>query len=138
MKYIKALLLTATASLALALSATTPATSPAPSQAKKAGKTISKTVTPSDRVISDRPKVPSKQRVSCSYDGEYLTFDFVIAEGECEVAIAEWYSAAVQTYTIDSTDLTAEIYVGELYESTITVTTERGNTYTADLTADEE
>ena len=92
-----------------------------------------------DRVNeSKRPQAPSRQRVTCSYDGEYLTVDFVIPEGECEVAIAEWYSGTVQTYTIDSTDLTAQINVGELYESTITISTESGNTYTTDLTATDD
>lgn len=87
---------------------------------------------------SQRPQVPSKQRISLDYDGEYLTFGFVVPEGECDVVLTEWYSGAVQTYTIDSTPLSAEIYVGELYESTVTITTAKDNVYTADLTADND
>lgn len=83
-----------------------------------------------------RPKAPSRQVVTCFYDGLYLCFDFVVPEGECNVTVTEWYSNAVQNYTIDSSELSADIYVGELYESTVTVTTANGNTYTAELTAE--
>lgn len=95
-------------------------------------------LTPARDKIANRPQVPSKQRISLDYDGEYLTFGFVVPEGECDVVLTEWYSGAVQTYTIDSTPLSAEIYVGELYESTVTITTAKDNTYTAELTAEEE
>ncbi|MDE6512666.1 MAG: hypothetical protein K2L05_00590 [Muribaculaceae bacterium] len=74
--------------------------------------------------------------VTCSYVGEYLCFDFVVPEGECEVTVTEWFSNAVQNYTIDSSELSADVYVGELYESTVTITTANGHTYTADLTAE--
>ena len=137
MKLIKKLLLLAAASTTLTAIATAPEPTTKTEQ-KKAGKIIAKPAQPTDRFVSLRPKAPSRQRVTCSYDGEYLTVDFVIPEGECEVAIAEWYSGTVQTYTIDSTDLTAQINVGELYESTITISTESGNTYTTDLTATDD
>ncbi len=90
----------------------------------------------SQKAESARPRVPSRQVVTCAYDGEYLMFDFVVPEGECNVVVTEWFSNAQQSYTIDSSTLTADIHVGELYESTVTVTTEKGNVYTADLTAE--
>ena len=90
----------------------------------------------SNKAESARPKAPSRQVVTCSYDGQYLCFDFVVPEGECNVTVTEWYSNAVQNYTIDSSELSADVYVGELYESTVTVTTANGHTYTADLTAE--
>lgn len=128
--------------IAVASALTVAATIPAPSEVvttRKPAKTATeKILKPTDHNIAHRPKAPSRQRVTCSYDGEYLTVDFVIPEGECEVAIAEWYSGTIQTYTIDSTDLTAQINVGELYESTITISTESGNTYTTDLTATDD
>ncbi len=85
-----------------------------------------------------RPKAPSRQVVTCEYDGTYLTFGFVLPEGVCEATVTENFSGASQTYTFDSTPLTADIYVGELYESTVTMTTASGNTYTGSLTADPE
>lgn len=90
----------------------------------------------SQKAETARPKAPSRQVVTCFYDGEYLCFDFVVPEGECNVTVTEWYSNAVQNYVIDSSELSADIYVGQLYESTVTVTTANGNTYTAELTAD--
>ena len=83
-----------------------------------------------------RPKAPSRQVVTCFYDGQYLCFDFVVPEGECDVTVTEWFSNAVQNYTIDSSELSADVYVGELYESTVTITTANGHTYTADLTSE--
>ncbi len=85
-----------------------------------------------------RPKAPSRQVVTCEYDGTYLTFGFVLPEGVCEATVTENFSGAFQTYTFDSTPLTADVYVGELYESTVTMTTASGNTYTGSLTADPE
>lgn len=93
-------------------------------------------LTPAKDSVALRPKAPSRQVVTCAYDGEYLMFDFVVPEGECDVVVTEWFSNAQQSYTIDSSILTADIHVGELYESTVTVTTEKGNVYTADLTAE--
>ena len=119
------------------MSGTNPGTT-APAKAQKAAKFTEKTIKPERSHETSRPQMPSKQRISLSYDGEYLTFGFVVPEGQCEVAIAEWYSGAVLTYTIDSTGLSDEIYVGELYESTVTITTEKGHTYTAELSAEEE
>lgn len=88
--------------------------------------------------VSLRPKAPSRQVVTCEYDGSYLTFGFVMPEGVCEATVTENVSGASQTYTFDSTPLTANVYVGELYESTVTMTTASGNTYTGSLTADPE
>lgn len=88
------------------------------------------------RYGSKRPQAPSRQHIGCQYDGEYLIFDFVYSEGICTADLTEMATGYTQTYTFDSDDLTAEIHVGELYESTVTLTTEAGNTYTADLTAE--
>ena len=85
---------------------------------------------------TSRPRIPSRQVVTCSYDGQYLCFDFTVPEGECNVTVTEWFSNAVQNYTIDSSELSADVYVGELYESTVTLTTANGHTYTADLTSE--
>ncbi len=107
-----------------------------PEQKPAANKSVKAVLSSESKNTALRPKAPSRQVVTCAYDGEYLMFDFVVPEGECDVVVTEWFSNAQQSYTIDSSILTADIHVGELYESTVTVTTEKGNVYTADLTAE--
>ena len=75
-----------------------------------------------------RPKMPSRQMITCIYDGDELTFDFVVPEGMCDVVLTE-SSGATMSYTIDSSELTATVYVGTLSESEVELTTENGNTY---------
>lgn len=91
-----------------------------------------------ERTANYRPKAPSRQMVTCEYDGSYLTFDFVLPEGECEATVTENFSGISQTYTFDSSNLSADVYVGELYESTVTITTDAGSSYSGALTADPE
>lgn len=85
---------------------------------------------------SHRPQAPSRQRIGCEYDGQVLALDFVYPEGECNVTLTEYYSGAQQSYVVDSSDCYAEIPVGQIYESTLTLTTPSGTTYTCELTAD--
>ncbi len=134
MKAFRTLLIIGAISAAFALEATTQSDSPKTQE--KAAAVTQKALKPVKSSVSARPRVPSRQVVTCAYDGEYLMFDFVVPEGECNVVVTEWFSNAQQSYTIDSSTLTADIHVGELYESTVTVTTEKGNVYTADLTAE--
>lgn len=86
--------------------------------------------------VTQRPQAPTRQNIDCIYDGEIIAFDFVLPDGECDVVITEYVSADEQSYIIDSSDCYAEIYVGQLYESTVTLTTERGVVYTCELTAE--
>lgn len=82
-----------------------------------------------------RPGKPDYQIVTCIYDNGELTIDFVMPEGMCEVMLTENTGAAM-SYTVDSSDLTATLYVGTIGESEIELTTENGNTYTGILTAE--
>ena len=83
----------------------------------------------------NRPKTPARQIITCIYDNGELTFDFVLPEGMCEVVLTENTGAAM-SYTVDSSDLTATVFVGTIGESEIELTTENGNTYTGILTAE--
>ncbi|MBP3535952.1 MAG: hypothetical protein J6J93_00240 [Muribaculaceae bacterium] len=66
--------------------------------------------------------------ITCIYDDGELTFDFVVPEGMCDVVLTE-SSGATMSYTIDSSELTATVFVGTITESEVELTTENGNTY---------
>ncbi len=80
-----------------------------------------------------RPKAPSLQRITCAYDGEYLVFDFVLPEGQCELTVRSIDNTNVVCETFDSNDLVAEVFVGELSDCEIELTTKKGNTYSGTL-----
>ncbi len=82
---------------------------------------------------SHRPKAPSLQRITCTYDGEYLVFDFVLPEGQCELTVRSIDNTNVVCETFDSNDLVAEVFVGELSDCEIELTTQKGNTYSGTL-----
>lgn len=77
----------------------------------------------------NRPQAPDRQMIFCQYDGEELTFSFAYSEGECEVQLTD-RTGLMQFYTIDSSELFASVYVGKIGYTEITLTTQRGVTYT--------
>lgn len=81
----------------------------------------------------DRPKMPSRQFITCYYDGENLNLDFAYSEGECEVCVTDVTTNFSHYYYIDSSELLSTIYVGEINSSIITLTTSHGHTYTGEL-----
>lgn len=83
-----------------------------------------------------RPGMPSRQIINCTYDCGELTIDFTVPEGMCEVVLTENTGMAFQ-YTVDSSELTATIFVGPIGESEIELTTESGNVFSGVLTSDE-
>ena len=80
-----------------------------------------------------RPGMPSRQMIVCTYNGEELMFDFTLSEGLCEVTLTDLNTSMSRYYTIDSSELSASIYVGTIGESEIEISTELGNTYTGNL-----
>lgn len=86
---------------------------------------------PIPKTKGHRPKAPSLQQITCTYDGEALNFEFVIPEGECTMTLS---GDLTMTYAFDSSELNAEVYVGTLHSDTeITLTTEYGNEYSGTL-----
>lgn len=81
----------------------------------------------------NRPKMPSRQFITCYYDGESLNLDFAYSEGECEVCVTDITTNFSRFYYIDSSELLSTIYVGEINSSIITVTTSHGHIYTGEL-----
>lgn len=82
-----------------------------------------------------RPKAPSRQLISCEYDGENLLFEFELPEGMCELVLTDVLTAQTTAYVFDSSTCNAAVYVGEIYESTLTLTTSLGNVYSGTLSA---
>lgn len=79
--------------------------------------------------VTQRPKAPSRQLVSCEYDGQNLLFEFELPEGMCELVLTDVLTAQTTAYVFDSSTCNAAVYVGEIYESTLTLTTSLGNVY---------
>ncbi len=83
-----------------------------------------------------RPNMPSRQIIRCTYDSSNLTVEFTVPEGICDVVVTE-HSTGIATYNIiDSSELTETIFVGTLTESSIEISTEKGNVYSGILTSD--
>ncbi len=80
-----------------------------------------------------RPKAPSLQRITCTYDGEYLVFDFVLPEGQCELAVRSIDNTNVVCETFDSSDLVAEVFVGNITDCEIELSTSLGKIYSGTL-----
>lgn len=85
---------------------------------------------------SGRPAAPSRQMVQCYYDGESIVIDFNFPEGECRVTVTDLYTGYPQSHTIDSSDNDIEIYVGDINESSIEISTEYGHNYSGILSAE--
>lgn len=77
---------------------------------------------------SQRPKAPSKQNISCYYDGENLDIDFEINEGICTLWVKNNDTAKSFQYSFDSSSVSS-FYIGEIENGDITITTQLGNTY---------
>lgn len=76
-----------------------------------------------------RPNAPDRQLISCYCNDGILTVTFAFSEGECEAYITDNNSGVVATYTFDSSNLIAEIEIGDIQDFHIEITTERGVTY---------
>lgn len=84
-----------------------------------------------------RPGAPDRQRVSCSYDGETIVIDFYYPEGDCLVTVTDLYTGMTQCHSDNSSDLEISVPVGEIFESSIEVSTEKGNKYIGLLLSEE-
>lgn len=76
-----------------------------------------------------RPDAPDRQLISCYCNDGLLTVTFAFPEGECVAYITDDNSGVVSTYSFDSSNLIAEIEIGDTQDFHIEITTERGATY---------
>lgn len=75
------------------------------------------------------PKVPSRQVITCAFDGNGLEFHFAISEGMSTLTVSDAQSIP-KTFTIDSSKLDAYVHTGSLYGSIIVMLyTELDNHY---------
>lgn len=77
---------------------------------------------------SNRPKVPSRQQISCFYENGSLKFQFVIPEGECQLTVTDMTTGFARQYVFDSS-AAATVYVGVLTQAHIEISTANGHEY---------
>lgn len=74
-----------------------------------------------------KPKMPSRQRICCTYDGEMLFIKFAISEGECTLCL-ESSENGTQIQYLDSS-APAYINVGKVENANLLILTSSGHTY---------
>ncbi len=77
----------------------------------------------------NKPKAPSRQQIEAWYLNGYLTISFLYSEGECEMTVLDLSDQYSYVYSLDSS-ISTIIYIGEVSNVEITITTEYGNEYT--------
>ena len=76
--------------------------------------------------VVKRPKAPNRQSITCTYDGTFMEFDFMVSEGISTLTVTDETPQCI-TYTIDTSTLYVSVPVGPLSGSiTIELDTERG------------
>lgn len=79
-----------------------------------------------------RPKAPSRQVVSATISGEYLTVFFVIDEGEYTLGVTTADGVVTEHTNLDSA-VPTQVYIGNLESATFEIQTSAGNTYVAEI-----
>lgn len=80
-----------------------------------------------------RPNAPGIQQIFCDYNGETLSIDFAVSEGQCELKVTDKLSEKTHIYNIDSSTLHADIEAGKMKVMHIELQTERGYVYTGTI-----
>lgn len=88
------------------------------------------------RPIDPKPtpglRVPSRQAVTCSYDGEYLFLSFAYSEGGCLLTVTDNVTLAEDGYIFDSSVPTT-LNIGYVSDASLTITTSLGHSYTGEI-----
>ena len=83
--------------------------------------------------IKNRPKSPSLQKITCTYDGKDIELDFVLSEGIAELRICD-ENLNGGRYELDTSSQCICIRVGDLSgEIHIELETEFDNIYAGDM-----
>lgn len=75
-----------------------------------------------------RPKIPSRQRILCTYESGSLKFQFAIPEGECQLTVTDMTTGFARQYVFDSS-ADATVCVGTLTQAHIEISTANGHEY---------
>lgn len=87
-----------------------------------------------DAHASSFPRLPSRQKIECSYEDGTLFISFGLPEGEAELKVLDEVNGDVIVAPFD-TQVPLHYYIGEIDgEKKIEVTTANGNTYEGWLT----
>ncbi len=76
---------------------------------------------------TDKPRIPSRQRICCTYDGEMLFIKFAISEGDCTLCLESSENGS-QIHYFDSS-APVYIYVGKVENANLSILTSSGHTY---------
>lgn len=85
-------------------------------------------IEPKEDIKPSKPKMPSRQQISCLYYDGTLIIDFTISEGQCELSVTNLSTGLTRQHSFDSTD-EASVYVGPLTQAYIEISTESGHSY---------
>lgn len=83
-----------------------------------------------------RPKVPLQQQIICYYEDGVLDITFAVSEGNCSVKVYDIEDNIEKIYHINSDLMELSIYIGELSEAMIEVSTSLGRKYEGFLTVE--
>jgi len=75
-----------------------------------------------------RPQAPSRQRIDCSYENGILYIEFKVSEGECLLSINNIETNEITQYYFNS-NYPSQIYIGNINNAEIIISTSIGNTY---------
>lgn len=76
-----------------------------------------------------RPKMPSRQIVTCAYTDSNMYLTFILPEGECTLSVQD-SDGHTEVYDFDSSELSVSISCIEMHgDIQVTLQTEQGNTY---------
>lgn len=83
---------------------------------------------PKGRPMEKRPRIPSRQIVTCAYDGESLEVVFLFPEGNAYITITDVNAEMIGIYTINTQEKSA-MSIGRVETSIIEISTDAGNIY---------
>lgn len=83
---------------------------------------------PKGKPMEKRPRIPSRQIVTCAYDGENIEVEFLFPEGNADITITDVNAGIVGIYTINTQEESA-MSIGRVETSIIEISTDAGNIY---------
>lgn len=76
----------------------------------------------------NRPRTPSRQQITCIYDGECIYINFLIPEGQCSLLVTEQNLGISNCYSFDSEDETV-VRLGIIKNAMLRIDTGFGKSY---------
>ncbi len=99
-----------------------------PAKSQSSSTPIDSTILLPKSNTSLRPKVPTRQMITCTYDGDTLYFEFLIPEGTCGLYLYNPVNGETISTSFESEE-SPYVHVGFHSSAEITLTTEGGIEY---------